>query len=85
MDKAAVEKSLKEFLYEEHLAEEFSNLSNEESLLKLGIIDSVKMLDLIMFIEQNYNIKVDEDDMTPDNFDTIDAIVDYIGMHGASE
>ena len=67
-----------DFLYEDSLKSEFENLDYDDSLLELGIIDSIKMLDLIAFIEKKFDIKVDEDDLYPENFDSINAIVNYI-------
>ena len=66
------------FLYDESLKEEFDQLDYDDSLLELGIIDSVKMLDLINFIEEKFQIEVDDDDLYPENFDSINAIVNYI-------
>ncbi len=66
------------FLYDESLKQEFENLDYDDSLLELGIIDSVKMLDLINFIEEKFGIKVEDDDLYPENFDSINAIVNYI-------
>ncbi len=73
-----VEDKLREFLYEDSLKDEFENLTNDDSLLEMGLIDSVKMLDLIEFIETQFNITVEEDDMVPENFDSINAMVTYI-------
>ncbi|RMF62077.1 MAG: acyl carrier protein [Calditrichaeota bacterium] len=78
MDTKAVANALRQFLYEESLKDEFEQLSDNDSLLEKGIIDSVKMLDLIEFIQDQYGIQVDEDDMVPENFDSINAIVAYI-------
>ncbi len=71
-------KEIIEFLYDDSLKDEFDNLDYDDSLLELGIIDSVKMLDLINFIENKFNIQVDDDDLFPENFDSINAIVNYI-------
>ncbi len=71
-------KEIVEFLYDDSLKDEFDNLDYDDSLLELGIIDSVKMLDLINFIENKFNIQVDDDDLFPENFDSINAIVNYI-------
>jgi len=71
------------FLYDDSLKEEFEELDYDDSLLELGIIDSVKMLDLINFIEQKFNIEVDDDDLYPENFDSINAIVNYINSKKA--
>lgn len=66
------------FLYDESLKDEFKELDYDDSLLELGIIDSVKMLDLINFIEEQFGVQVDDDDLYPENFDSINAIVNYI-------
>jgi len=73
-----MKQKLIDFLYDESLKEEFEHLDYDDSLLELGIVDSVKMLDLIAFIEDTFQIKVDEEDLYPENFDSINAIVEYI-------
>ena len=52
--------------------------SDADSLLELGVIDSMTMVDLIAHLESTYEIAIDEDDMIPENFDSIDAIVGYV-------
>ena len=62
-----------------------AELTDDESLLEAGVLDSMSMVDLIAFIEKTYGIAVDEDDMVPENFDTIDAMASYVGeKHNAS-
>jgi len=78
MNKRQIVTELRNFLYEDNLKEVFNKLDNEDSLLELGIIDSVKMIELINFIEKRYKIHVNEDDLIPENFDNINAIVQYI-------
>ena len=56
-----------------------TKLSDAESLLVAGVIDSAAMVDLIVFLEKTYGITIDEDDMIPENFDSIDAIAAYVG------
>ncbi|MCG8648422.1 MAG: acyl carrier protein [Pirellulales bacterium] len=56
------------------------DFSNDESLLEAGIIDSMSMVDLISFLEKEYSFQIDEDDMTPENFDSLDAIVDFVNQ-----
>jgi len=72
-----MKQKLVDFLYDDSLKEEFDHLDYDDSLLELGIVDSVKMLDLIAFIEDTFQIKVDEEDLYPENFDSINAIVEY--------
>ena len=53
-------------------------LKNDVSLERSHIVDSVKTLELIMFIEETFGFSVDNDDAVPENFDTVNAIVAYI-------
>lgn len=54
------------------------DFGDQESLLEAGVIDSMAMVDLIAHLEETYSITIDEDDMVPENFDTVDAIVAYV-------
>ena len=77
-EKVDIKQQVINFLYDESLKNEFKNLDPDDSLLELGIIDSVKMLDLTSFLEDTFKIVIDDDDLYPENFDTIAAIEDYI-------
>jgi len=59
-------------------------VSDDESLLSAGIIDSMAMIDFICYLEQNYQIKIEEDEMVPENFETINAIVAYVSVKSAA-
>ncbi|MBS2012684.1 MAG: acyl carrier protein [Deltaproteobacteria bacterium] len=53
-------------------------LKDDVSLERSHIVDSVKTLELIMFIEETFGFSVDNDDAVPENFDTVNAIVAYV-------
>lgn len=53
-------------------------ITSEDSLLKSGIVDSMGVLDLVMFLESTFDITVSDDDMLGDNFETIRSIADYV-------
>lgn len=55
-----------------------SKVSDDDSLLVSGIIDSLKMLDLITYLEKEFAVTIDEDELLPDNFDSVNAIVNFI-------
>ncbi|HHM01371.1 MAG TPA: acyl carrier protein, partial [Caldithrix abyssi] len=57
---------------------EFEDLDHDDSLLELGIIDSVKMMEMISFLEENFGIEVDDEELMPENFDSLNAIVAFI-------
>ena len=54
------------------------NLTNNVSLLELGIIDSTGVLELVQFLEEKYGIQVEDADLTPDNLDSLDNLVGYL-------
>jgi len=53
-------------------------LKDTVSLERAHIVDSVRTLELIMFIEETFGFTVENDDAVPENFDTVDAIVAYV-------
>ena len=50
----------------------------QEDLLGSGLIDSIGIMRLIAFIERQYDLKVPYEDMTIENFMTVEAIVQYL-------
>ncbi|HEB71627.1 MAG TPA: acyl carrier protein [Nitrospirae bacterium] len=55
-----------------------TELKDDESLLAKGIVDSTGILELVLYVEKTFNIKVKDEDMIPDNLDSINQIVRYI-------
>lgn len=60
----------------------FSNdpnaLVDDDSLMQLGIIDSIGALEIISFLEENFGIEVDEEEMLPENLDSVDRLVAFL-------
>lgn len=55
-----------------------SMLGNEDSFLEKGIIDSTGIMEVIFFLEQEFGIRVDDEDMVPENLDSISRIVAFV-------
>lgn len=53
-------------------------LSNDTSLLEGGILDSLSLLRLVVFLQERFQLTVDETDLLPENFDSVDAICAYL-------
>jgi len=53
-------------------------LSSADDLLGSGLIDSLGIMRLITFVEEEFSIKVAPQDMTIENFESVDALGDYI-------
>ena len=54
-----------------------SLISDETSLLESGLIDSTDILELIVFLESRFEITVEDDDVVPENFDSVSRLNDY--------
>lgn len=53
-------------------------LGNSTSLLETGVLDSLSLLRLVVFVQERFGIVVDDVDLVPENFDTVDAICAYL-------
>ncbi len=70
---------LREFIIETFLiADEDEELNDSDSFMQTGLIDSTGILEVTNFIELEYKISVEDDEMIPDNLDSIDNLVKFI-------
>ena len=53
-------------------------LSNATSLLETGVLDSLSLLKLVVFVQERFGITMDDVDLVPENFDSVDAICTYL-------
>jgi acyl carrier protein len=53
-------------------------LSDDASFLDEGVIDSMGVLELIMFTEETFNISVKDEEIKPENFDSVNKLYGYI-------
>jgi len=60
------------------LASERDSFTPDENLLAQGIIDSMGILSLVAFMETRFGIKASEDDMIPENFETLEALRAFV-------
>jgi acyl carrier protein len=67
------------FVLENYLfTEDVSQLGFDDSLLGRGIVDSTGMLEVILFIEEQWGIKVADSEMVPENLDSVNRIAAYV-------
>ena len=72
-------RQIKQFVLKNYLfTEDESALADGDSLIRGGTVDSTGMLELIAHLEETWSIKVADAEMVPANFDSIDAIGDYV-------
>ena len=54
-------------------------IADDASFMKGHILDSTGFIELILFIEETFGVKVDDDEMLPENFDSLLNIESYVG------
>jgi len=52
--------------------------NDDDSFLEKGIIDSTGVLELVGFIEETFNIKIEDEELIPENLDSLDKLNLYI-------
>ena len=61
-----------------------ATLDNEASLLDAGIIDSTGVLEVVSFLESTFSIKLADDEILPENFDSIGRIARFVARKQAT-
>jgi acyl carrier protein len=75
----SVEATIERFIVDQiMLGDQRTKLDPDQSLLDSGILDSLALLQLIGFIEEQYGIKIAEVDVVPDNFQTLNSIKRFL-------
>lgn len=59
-------------------------IGDDDSLLASRLLDSLKVIELVAFLENHYQVIFDDDELIPDNLDTINAIVGLLERKGLS-
>jgi acyl carrier protein len=76
---ANLEGDLRQFIVDNFLfGREEIPLGNADSLLDLGVIDSTGVMELVGFLEQKYQIAIADEELVPENLDSIERLVRFV-------
>jgi acyl carrier protein len=73
-----IEREVRSFVITNFLFGQPMDLQPGDSLLGKGLIDSTGVLELVDFLEERYAIKVEDDEVIPDNLDSVRNIATYV-------
>lgn len=74
-----IEQELRQFVIDSFMfGQQDTAFSNEDSFLEKGLIDSTGVLELVAFLEQTYGFKLQDDEVTPENLDSVDRIAKFV-------
>jgi len=75
----ALHDQIRNFILENYLfTNDATALKLDDSLLGRGIVDSTGMLEIIFFIEEQLGVKVKDEEMIPDNLDSVSKIAAFV-------
>ena len=69
---------IREFIAKNFYLSDPAALSDDASLIDLGIIDSTGVLEVISYLEGHFDIVVEEEETVPENLDSITRIASFI-------
>lgn len=70
---------IRSYIVENFLFGDDSDLDDSLSFLDSGMIDSTGILEVISFLEDTFPIKVNDDELVPENLDSIQNILGFLG------
>jgi acyl carrier protein len=75
----SVEAQIRHYILENFLfTSDEHKLRNTDSFLEEGIVDSTGILELLMFIEETFGFEVEDEELLPDNFDSVERLTRYV-------
>ena len=69
---------IRAFIVENFLFGNDTDLKDETSFLEEGIIDSTGVLELVTFLEEEFEIAIDDEELIPENLDSINNVTAYL-------
>ena len=69
---------LSQYIVIEILKQSIREIAADEALISSGLIDSFNLVDLALYVEDNYSVHIDDTELNADTFDTLDQLVSLI-------
>ena len=73
-----IKSKIRLFVVENFLFGEDDGFNDESSFLEEGIIDSTGILELVNFIEDEFPVKIEDDELLPENLDSLENVVRFL-------
>ncbi len=69
---------IRHFIRESFLFGGDDELRDDDSFLEMGIVDSTGVLELVAFLESEWELTIDDSELVPENLDSVDNIVGFL-------
>jgi acyl carrier protein len=74
----AIENRVRDFVQKQFPVARKNGVKPEERWLETGMLDSLGILDLVHFLEAEFSIHISDEDLSPDNFQSLAAVVSFV-------
>jgi len=75
----SIENQIKTYIVENFLfSDNGYELIEDASFLEEGIVDSTGVLELVMFVEETFDVTVEDEEIVPENFDSVGQLAAYV-------
>jgi acyl carrier protein len=72
-----IRQDIRTFL-EQDLSRDLAGVDDTASLLQAGVLDSLGVMQLVAFLQDRFGIVVSDDDLVPENLESVGAIVGFV-------
>lgn len=80
-----VETTIRDYILSNYLfTDDPSALDSRDSFIEKGIIDSTGIMEVIFFLEQEFGVRVEDEEMIPENLDSVNNLVAFVGRKRAA-
>jgi acyl carrier protein len=73
-----IEETIRAYIAKEIQFSDKYGYTDEASFLDEGIVDSMNVLQIVMFIEEKFGLHVEDEEVVPDNFDSVARLAVYV-------
>lgn len=74
----AIKTTVRQYIQDNFLMGSAETYADDASFMDAQLLDSTGFLELVHFLEDNYGIKVEDEEMMPDNLDSLDAVAQFV-------
>lgn len=75
----SIKSQIRRYILENFLfTDDETRLQDDVSFLEEGIVDSTGVLELVMFVEETFGIEVADEEILPENFDSVERLTRYV-------
>jgi len=75
----ALNDELRQFVIDNFMfGKPYKGFADDDSFIERGIIDSTAVMELVAFLEKRYQIKLQDEDLIPDNLDSINSLTRFV-------